>query len=55
MARSAFVMSGLMEIPGDSLRFFRPAKIEGTSHVRESLTSIGVCLSSLYFPYLTQS
>ena len=52
---SSFVISGFMEIPGLLASFAREDNIEVTSHNLLSLTSIGLCFVSEYFPSLWQS
>ena len=46
--------SGFMEIPGHSASFAREDNIEVTSHDLLSLTRIGLCFVSEYFPSLWQ-
>ena len=52
---SSFVISGFMEIPGLLASFAREDNIEVTSHDLLSLTRIGLCFVSEYFPRLCYS
>ena len=47
---SSFVISGFMEIPGLLASFAREDNIEVMSHDLLSLTRIGLCFVSEYFP-----